>query len=391
MTVNPAYDDADEPPAGAGANRAEAERVVATVRESFASVAPKSDDVTRHIFAILFTIAPDMRQMFPVNMATQRRQLLQTWVHLVQLLDRPAELRPFLEQLGRDLRRFDVAERHFEAFGTAVIASVRQYSDEWTDETALAWADAYATIAQSVRDGMRDDSGPAWWHAKVVEHVRLDPETAVIRLRTPAAVPYEPGQYVSVEAPQRPSMWRYLSPANAPREDNTIDFHVRLVDGGWVSRGLVGHTRVGDVWKIGRPLGNLWANKAADRPILMVAGGTGVAPMRAIIDELSRRPERPDVTMFFGGRSVKYLYNLAELRVFAEQHDWFTLNAVTDDGSLDNGLQGTLADVVTSKGSWSDHDVLVAGSPQMIRSTVSAMLVEGTPFDQISYDSFPTT
>ena len=50
--------------------------------------------------------------------------------------------------------------------------------------------------------------------------------------------------------------------------------------------------------------------------------------------------------------------------------------------------QGTLADVVTRYGAWADHDVLVCGSPAMIRSTVSRMLVAGTPLDRIRYDPF---
>ena len=50
--------------------------------------------------------------------------------------------------------------------------------------------------------------------------------------------------------------------------------------------------------------------------------------------------------------------------------------------------RGTLADVVTRHGAWAEHDVLVSGSPQMVRATVSRMLVAGTPLDRITYDPF---
>lgn len=392
MTSNAALDDQDDPQSGQGDKVTDAKAVVRMIRDSWAVVAPHSEKVSQRFYGLLFMIAPATRDMFPANMEIQRNRLMHALVHIVQMIDRPTELTPFLKQLGRDHRKFDVISEHYEAVGTALLAAIKEYSGErWSTAVEQAWADAYAIIAEAMQEGMRTDAGPAWWPAKVVEHVRLDPETAVVRVETPSKVPYEPGQYVSVETPQRMRMWRYLSPANAPRQDNTIDFHIRTVDGGWVSRGIVGHTRVGDVWRIGAPLGNLWANPTADRPILMVAGGTGVAPMRAVIDALSRRDKRPEVTMFFGGKSEKYLYNLEELRYFADQHAWFSVNPVTDDGSLEDGMTGTLAEVVTSKGAWADHDVLVAGSPQMIRSTVSKMLVEGTPFDRISYDSFPTT
>ena len=75
-------------------------------------------------------------------------------------------------------------------------------------------------------------------------------------------MPYRAGQYVSVETPQRPRLWRYLSPANAPRDDGRLEFHVRAVPGGWVSRSIVAHSRVGDTWRIGPPMGRMQVDRA---------------------------------------------------------------------------------------------------------------------------------
>ena len=73
----------------------------------------------------------------------------------------------------------------------------------------------------------------------------------MVGVRTDEPVPYRAGQYVSVETPQRPRLWRSLSPANAPSPDGLLEFHVRAVPGGWVSRAIVAHSRVGDTWRIG--------------------------------------------------------------------------------------------------------------------------------------------
>ncbi|MQA61000.1 MAG: flavohemoprotein [Actinophytocola sp.] len=390
MTVNAALDGADEPQDGVAQPR-DAERIVRIIRESFAKIEPQAEAVAQHFYAVLFTIAPETRNLFPANMQVQRSRLLRALVHIVQMVDRPQELKPFLHQLGRDHRKFDVVNRHYESVGTALLAAIKHYSgDAWTEEVEWSWAEAYAIIAGAMQQGSDADDGPAWWHARVVEHIKLDWDTAVIRVQTSEPVPYFPGQYLSIESPQRPRLWRYLSPANAPREDNTIDFHVRAVDGGWVSRALVSHSNAEDVWRLGSPLGNLWANRAADRDLLLVAGGTGVAPLRAVLDELARRGSRPSVQLFFGGRTDEDLYNLDELRSFASHNPWLTVTPVTEDGSAAGGEKGLLADVVTAHGAWRDHDVLVSGSPGMIRSTVSRMLVAGTTFDQISYDSFST-
>ncbi len=391
MTVNAVLDEPEEPSGSNSARQRNAERVVGIIRESFAKIEHNAEGLSRQFYALLFAIAPDTRDMFPANMEVQRSRLLRALVHIVQMVDRPQELTPFLRQLGRDHRKFGVVTKHYESVGTALLGALRHYAgDDWTEEVERAWADAFAIIAGAMQEGSASDDGPAWWNAEVVGHTRLDWETALIRIRPDRVVPFYTGQYVSVECPQRLRLWRYLSPANAPREDGTMDFHVRAVDGGWVSRALVGHTRLGDVWRVGSPLGNLWANPKADRDLLLVGGGTGIAPLLGVIDELSARDTRPYVTMFFGGRKVDDLYYLNELRALAERHSWLTVVPVTEDGSVDGGEKGQLAEVVTGHGAWRGHDVLVSGSPGMIRSTVSRMLVTGTTFGQISYDSFTT-
>ncbi|MGH3517768.1 MAG: globin domain-containing protein [Haloechinothrix sp.] len=368
-----------------------AEHVVRIIRDSFTKVESQAEVLSQHFYSVLFTIAPSTRSLFPANMETQRTRLLRALVHIVQMIDRPNELTPFLKQLGRDHRKFDVIGQHYEAVGTALLAALRRFSGEhWTDEVERSWADAYAIIARAMQEGAAEDDGPAWWPATVVDHLKLNWDTAIIRVQPDQHIPYHPGQYLSVETPQRLRLWRYLSPANAPRDDGTIDFHARAVPDGWVSRSLVNHTNLGDVWKIGPPLGNLWANRAASRDLLLVGGGTGVAPLRAVIDDLGRRPQQPTVRLFFGGRTLDELYNLDELRQFARHNPWLSVVPVTEDGSAPDGAEGTLAEAVTGHGAWRNHDVLVSGSPNMIRATVSRMLVKGTTFDQISYDSFTT-
>jgi NAD(P)H-flavin reductase len=210
-------------------------------------------------------------------------------------------------------------------------------------------------------------------------------------------VPYLAGQYVSVEVPQRPRLWRYLSPATAPNPEGLLEFHVRAVPGGWVSRALVAHARVGDVWRVGPPMGRMHVQPDTGRDLLLVAGGTGYAPIRAVVEDLARRPERPRTQVFVGGREWTDLYDIDGLRELSYRHPWLDVVPVVERGAEHDvqagpegpaAEQGTLADVVTRYGAWADHDVLVCGSPSMIRSTVSRMLVAGTPLDRIRYDPF---
>lgn len=365
-------------------------QMVRLVRESFAVVEPQHDKVAEFFYATLFAIAPTTREMFPVNMQVQRSRLLRALVHVVQMVDRPDDLLPFLRQLGRDHRKFGVVASHYEAVGMALLAGVKQYAGAaWTDEVERAWAEAYTIMARAMLEAASSDDGPAFWQGTVVERHRLTRDLAIVRVQPDFHVPYHPGQYVSVETPQRPRLWRYLTPATAPREDGLLEFHVRGVEGGWVSRSIVGHSQPGDQWRIGPPMGRLRVDRTAGRNVLMIAGGTGIAPMRAIIDHLAKWGENPKVQLFFGGRVRGDLYELENLQALAASNPWLTVVPVLESEARTAAVEhGTLADVITRYGAWEGYDVLVSGSPPMVRSTVSRMLVAGTPLDRITYDPF---
>ncbi|MFI5607539.1 globin domain-containing protein [Amycolatopsis sp. NPDC051903] len=360
------------------------------IRESFARVEAKSEELAQYFYGALFVIAPDTRDLFPVTMATQRSRLLRALVYVVQMVDRPDELSTFLSQLGRDHRKFDVLERHYDAVGTALISAMKRFlGSEWTPEVETAWTSAYRAISETMRKAAAEETGPAWWSGTVVEHRKVSTDVALVRVRTEGLLPYRPGAYVSVEVPQRPRLWRYLSMTTSPRDDGLLTFHVRAVAGGWVSRAIVNHTHPGDVWRLGPSLGALSVVPTTDRrPLLMIAGGTGVAPLLAILDELARWKRNPPVHLFFGGRKPSDLYALDELRRLAVTSRWLTVTPVTEEGAISGGDRGTLATAVTQRGKWADHDVLVSGSPNMIRGTVSRLLAAGVELERIKYDPF---
>ena len=364
--------------------------MVRLIRESFAVVEPCAEEVAHFFYGMLFAIAPATRELFAANMEVQRSRLLRALVHVVQMVDRPDDLVPFLRQLGRDHRKFGVIAEHYDAVGNALISAISRHAGPaWTPEVERAWADAFGLVARTMVEAAEADQGPAWWTAEVIEHQRLTWDLAVVRVKPDQPLPYRAGQYVSVEVPQRPRLWRYLSPANAPRPDGSLEFHVRGVDGGWVSRSIVGHTQVGDSWRMGSPMGRMSVDRTAGRDVVMIAGGTGIAPIRAMIEELTRWGDNPDVQLFVGGRTHDDLYDLATLTEMAATNPWLTVIPVVEDGPPGTGTEhGTLAEVVTRFGAWTDRDALVCGSPAMIRATVSRMLVAGTPLDRIKYDPF---
>lgn len=244
---------------------------------------------------------------------------------------------------------------------------------------------------------------PIEWNSTVVGHHRLRHDVAVIRL-IGEYVPFLAGQSVEVRVPQQPEVRRRLSPALPPSLDGKLEFHVRTVPGGWLSGALVADTKPGDEWRIGSPLGTFTIDPAGPE-VVMIAGGTGLAPLRSQILDLVREETPPRTYLFVGGRSPRDLYAEDMLYLLAGELPWLTVVPVVESPEdpnwidewyeqsrvdigfpADDLLYGTLPDVVGSHGAFKNHQVLVCGSPAMVRATVDRLVKTGTPAENIQYE-----
>ena len=142
--------------------RSEQPRTAEIIRSSWELVEPRSEPLGRHFYGTLFRLAPGARELFPVSMEAQRSRLLRALVHVVQSVDRPDDIVPFLEHLGRDHRKFDVIAEHYEALGVALISAIRAFSGEaWTPDVEQAWTEAYSLVADTMIRAAEADRGPA--------------------------------------------------------------------------------------------------------------------------------------------------------------------------------------------------------------------------------------
>lgn len=292
------------------------------LKKSFAQLEPQSDKATAYFYGNLFVRNPDIRALFPLAMNGQRRRLFDGLARCVWGADQPEALTEYLCQLARDHRKFGVQDEHYRSFCDTLLASLRTFAgDAWSGQTAAAWQALLDHVARVMTGAARAAAAePAWWLGEVVRHDRRTPDLAVLTVRPEAHQPlrYQAGQYISVQVPRWPRVWRCYSAANAPRPDGTLDLHVRAVPGGRISAELVEHTGPGDTLLLGPARGTMTAAAAARTGgILCVAGGTGLAPLKALAEEFAAAGEGADVPairLLTGARHLDDLYDLADLR-----------------------------------------------------------------------------
>jgi NAD(P)H-flavin reductase/hemoglobin-like flavoprotein len=365
---------------------------VVRLRESFARVAMHGDELPLFFYSDLFIRHPEVRDLFPVSMATQRGHLVDALVKIVSQVDSVNDLTAFLQGLGRDHRKFGAVAEHYDAVGASLLATLEHFSGPaWTPELAADWKAAYELIGSVMIAAARADEQlqPPWWRGTVVAHERRAFDVSVLFVRPEPRMDYLPGQSVAIESPSRPKLWRYYSMANAPRSDGLLEFHIRLIDGGAVSLALTSSSIADTQLRLGSPVGVLTLDRAASgRDLLLVGGSTGLAPLKAILDQLTGLPQPPRVHLFFGARAADELYDLDSLEKMAAQHPWLTVTPVVSAEPKFAGETGSLPDAVARRGNWSGHDAFLAGPTEMVQGTVARLTAAGMAQEQIHIEDF---
>ena len=351
-----------------------------------------------------FSIDESVRDLFPPDMAAQRAVFAQAvhWLLGEFIAQRAEGPVAFLAQLGRDHRKYGVTAAHYQSLAHALYATLRAHlGGAWTAAVDDAARQAINLVGGVMSGAAAAEHGPAWWEGTVAETHRVSRDLAVIRLYLDRPMDYHPGQYVNVQIPQLPRRWRYLSPAIPAQPDRGIEFHVRAVSGGLLSNAIVAETRPGDRWKMSSPHGALEVDRDAG-DVLMVAGSTGLAPLRAIIMDLCRFGVNPRVHLFFGARYPCELYDLRTLWEIASTNPWLSVTPVSEynsdppwasdypDVQPPRGLhvrqKGLLPAVVTRYGGWGDRQILIAGGPTMVTAARAALIAKGAPPERIQHD-----
>jgi CDP-4-dehydro-6-deoxyglucose reductase len=223
---------------------------------------------------------------------------------------------------------------------------------------------------------------------------RVAEDVMAVFLRLPAVeeLHFRPGQYLDVMLSE--GRRRSFSIASAPADGRLVELHVRRASSSGFTGQLFDRMRAGTLLRIEGPLGQFWLRTESPRPPLMIGGGTGYAPLRAMLRQLIATGDRRPVTLYWGARGVHDLY----------EHEWLTrleaerpgfrycpvLSApVTGDPVSWPGRRGLVHEAVLAEfPDLAAFDVYASGPPSMIEAIRREFPQHGLPRDQLFFDSF---
>ena len=217
---------------------------------------------------------------------------------------------------------------------------------------------------------------------------RLATDVVCVTLRLPPTADFRsiPGQYIDVIGPG--GVRRSYSLANANTADNTLELHIRAVDGGVMSDYWFKQAKVNDLLRFNGPLGTFFLRGLDQLNLVFLATGTGMAPVKAMLESLIHiEPEQApkSVTVFWGGRTAGDLY--FDPQAIPGGHRFVPV--LSRASAKCNGVSGYVQNALLATHLDLAHTVVYAcGSDAMIRDAKAGLLAAGLPVKRFFADAF---
>jgi len=228
--------------------------------------------------------------------------------------------------------------------------------------------------------------------ARVASLDRLAPDVMRVRLEPEGGerIAFYAGQYLNVllEDGQK----RSFSFATPPHEGGPIELHVRLIPGGQFTTHVFESMQVGDVVRFEGPVGSFFLRESGDKPILFVAGATGFAPVKSMVEHALHAGLRREMVLYWGTRRLSDLY-LRELpERWAREHANFRFVPVLSEPSPDDGWTGRTGlvheAILEDYPDLAGHQIYACGSVKMVEAAHPAFTSHGLTPDDCFSDAF---
>ncbi|MDP3138989.1 MAG: CDP-6-deoxy-delta-3,4-glucoseen reductase [Burkholderiaceae bacterium] len=231
--------------------------------------------------------------------------------------------------------------------------------------------------------------------ARVAALERKSPDVMLVRLQLPAtdAMRYHAGQYV--EFILRDGARRSYSMANAPHTGPGIELHIRHMPGGKFTDHVFGAMKEKEILRIEGPYGSFFLRENSDKPMVLLASGTGFAPIKAVIEHMQHQGITRTATLYWGGRRPEDLYLDGWVRArLAEMPNLRYVPVISNALPEDrwSGRTGFVhAAVLQDIPDLSGHQVYACGAPIVVDSARADYVEQGgLPEEEFFADSFTT-
>ena len=217
-------------------------------------------------------------------------------------------------------------------------------------------------------------------------------DVAILSLKLPAQerLQFLAGQYIDILL--KDGKRRSYSMANAPHDDAHVQIHVRAVPNGQFSQYVFNEMRDRAILRFEGPHGSFFLREDSDKPIVFMAGGTGFAPIKAIIEHAFFSHIDREMVLYWGCRSLEDLYMAALPVQWAKEYPNFTFIPVLSEPKAADNWQGRTGlvhqAILDDFASLSGYQVYACGAPIMIESGQTAFAARGLPEDEFFADSF---
>lgn len=227
-------------------------------------------------------------------------------------------------------------------------------------------------------------------HAMVEEIRWHGPRIAEVAITTPGVLDYRPGQYFEWVLPGiAPN--RCFSAANRPGRD-VIRFHVRIYPDGQVGAFIAEQMHEGAILELIGPYGHFGFTGNDHRPAICIAGGTGMAPIHAVLDAAFARGDGRDIQYFYGARNRDDLYCVDSMTAWAAAHPGFSFIPVLSEepGGTDwTGERGLVTDILQAAVPDAfGAEAFLCGPPAMIDAALEILIAGGLAEEDAYFDKF---
>lgn len=229
-----------------------------------------------------------------------------------------------------------------------------------------------------------------------IEPLTHDIRRLVLKLAEPERkLKFNAGQYTSIRIPDSEE-YRAYSMANTPRVTDRLEYIIKIFPGGRFSSLLDGGFTVGQEVEVKGPYGVFMLREKYDTDIVCVGGGSGMAPLWSLLNDMAERGIKRKATYFYGARTRKDLFYLEQLHQLEERLPGFRFIPALSMASADDeweGETGLITEVLERnlEENQTHTQAYLCGPPPMIDAAIPVLVRKGISEDRIFFDKFTPT